>query len=513
VNRTASSSPSASLAWPRRVAQLLTLSLCLGAATARAQDPAPPTAGTEAAPAAPAAPAEGAAPAAASAPPTDLAALQARIEEINQRALIAERKVELIEEDAAKTKATAPVVSASEKGFNWKSPDGAFVVKVRGYIHADAREYHGPNDIDQRNTFLIRRARPVLEATFFDVADFRLMPDFGGGATVLYDAYIDLRPFPWLKLRAGKFKPPVGLERLQSATAIVFPERALPTALVPNRDVGLQLHGVIGPQIFTYELGLFNGVVDGSLGDLDNNYAKDTVGRLFFTPLKNDPYSVFANLGFGFGASIGGQRGTPAVFAGTPPARTANSTPGLPSFRSPGQLAFFSYLVNDNAPDATVIGRGRRTRLAPQAYYYYESFGLLGEWVQSSQQVIKGANVATLDNRAWQVQAGYVIGGKNAFEGVTVTDPLSPKTGGLGALEIAARYNELKVDDDAFPLYASLSASAKKAQAFGVVLNWHWSRNIKIVAAYEHTKFTGGAAANGNRANEDVFIQRVQAAF
>src|SRR5687767_14043930 len=122
------------------------------------------------------------------------------------------------------------------------------------------------------------------------------MPDFGGGAATLFDACIGLRPTPWLKLRAGQFKPPVGHERLQSATAILFPERALPTALVPSRDVGVQLHGVLWPHVLTYELGLFNGVVDGGNGDLDNNYAKDAVGRLFFTPLKSDPYSFFANL-------------------------------------------------------------------------------------------------------------------------------------------------------------------------------------------------------------------------
>jgi phosphate-selective porin OprO/OprP len=476
--------------------------------TARAQEPAS---------AAPAAEQPAEAPAAAPAAPALSPELESRLQDIDQRARIAERKLEILEESAAAAKAATPVVTAGERGFNWSSADKAFVVKVRGYIHADAREYLDDPDLKNRDTFLIRRARPVLEATFFDVADFRLMPDFGGGTATLFDAYIDLRPFPWLKLRAGKFKPPVGLERLQSATAIVFPERALPTALVPNRDIGFQLHGVLGPAVATYELGVFNGVVDGGSGDADTNHAKDFAGRLFLTPFKFDPYNLLANLGVGVSGSWGNQRGTPAVFdtTGATPRRTANSVPGLPSYRSAGQQTFFSYLVNDDVPDSTVIAKGKRTRLSPQGYYYYGGLGVLGEYVISSNKVVKGASNATLTHKAWQALASYVFGGKNAFEGVTVVEPFEPSKGAgtWGALELAARYSALLVDEDSFPTYANASRSAAKARAWGAVANWHWSRNIKLSVSFEQTHYEGGAASNGDRKTENVLFQRVQAAF
>jgi phosphate-selective porin OprO and OprP len=474
--------------------------------TARAQEPAP---------AAPAAEQPAEAPAAAPAAPSLSAELESRLQDIDQRARIAERKLEILEESAAAAKAATPIVAAGERGFNWSSADKAFVVKVRGYIHADAREYLDDPDLKNRDTFLIRRARPVLEATFFDVADFRLMPDFGGGTATLFDAYIDLRPFPWLKLRAGKFKPPVGLERLQSATAILFPERAFPTALVPTRDVGFQLHGVFGPSVASYELGIFNGVVDGGNADVDTNHAKDFAGRLFLTPFKFDPYNLLANLGVGVSGTWGNQRGTPAVFdtTGATPRRTANSVPGLPSYRSAGQQTFFSYLVNDDAIDATVIGKGKRTRLSPQGYYYYGGLGLLGEYVISSTKVVKGASTATLDHKAWQAAASYVFGGKNAFEGVTVLAPFEPSKGTWGALELAARYNALLLDEDSFPTYANPTRSAAKARAWGAAINWHWSRNIKLVVSFEQTRYEGGAASNADRKTENVLFQRVQAAF
>ena len=449
-------------------------------AVALAQDPGTP------APEQPAQPAE--APPAAPASPALSPELKARLQDIDQRSHIAERG---------------------------SSSDKAFVVKVRGYIHADGRQYLDDPDLKNRDTFLIRRARPVLEVTFFDVADFRLMPDFGGGTATLFDAYVDLRPFSWLKLRAGKFKPPVGLERLQSATAIVFPERALPTALVPNRDVGFQLHGVLGPAAASYELGVFNGVVDGGSGDGDTNHAKDFVGRLFLTPFKFDPHNLLSNLGVGIAGSWGNQRGTAAVFdtSGATPRRTAASVPGLPSYRSTGQQTFFSYLVNDDVPDSTVIGKGKRTRLSPQGYFHYGGLGLLGEYVVSSTKVVKGTSTATLDHKAWQGAASYVFGGKNAFDGFTVVSPFQPGTGSWGALELAARYSALLVDADSFPTYASASRSAAKARAWGAAVNWHWSRNIKLVLAFEQTRFEGGAAANVDRKTETVLFQRVQASF
>ena len=57
------------------------------------------------------------------------------------------------------------------------------------------------NDEGANDTFLIRRARPILEGTLFDVVDFRLMPDFGGSGTsssataTLQDAWVNFRPW------------------------------------------------------------------------------------------------------------------------------------------------------------------------------------------------------------------------------------------------------------------------------------------------------------------------------
>ena len=72
----------------------------------------------------------------------------------------------------------------------------------------------------------------------FKLFDVRVMPDFGGGTTVLQDAYVDARFKPSFKIRVGKFKSPFGLERLQSAIDMTFIERGAPTSLAPEPGPG-----------------------------------------------------------------------------------------------------------------------------------------------------------------------------------------------------------------------------------------------------------------------------------
>ena len=433
---------------------------------------------------------------------------------IDERTSALERRLQKLELDASRNKKAT--VTAGEKGFALESGDGALVIKLRGLVHADGRQFFDDKSLRPKSTFIVSRARPTLEATFHRVADFRLTSDFGGGQTQVTDVYGDLCPFPWLKLRVGKFKPPVGLERLQSASAIVFVERALPTALVPNRDVGLQLHGEIAGGLVSYAAGVFNGVVDGGKGDEDNNFAKDIAGRVFVQPWKSNTSSPLSGLGVGVAVSTGNRLGKAAVLStsSTTTTVTTASSPSLPSFKSNGRQTMFSYLVNDKVEGGTVIAEGRHTRLSPQMVFYLGPFGLLGEYVRSSHRVVKGADAAELTHSAWQVATTFLIGaGQNTFKGVKVANPVTGNLSKVGVLEIALRYHKLYIDEGAFPLYADPAKSIKAARAWGAAINWHWNRNVKLATTYDQTHFAGGAAAGADRRTERVLTGRLQLAF
>jgi phosphate-selective porin OprO/OprP len=425
--------------------------------------------------------------------------LQARVDELDQQVRILQRLRELAADSAAAAAKDKVSGTASTKdGFSIKSADGKFQVRLKGLVQADGRFFLSDSAFPVVNTFLIRRARPILEATVGKYLEFRVMPDFGQGTTVLFDAYSEVKVAPAFAVRAGKFKPPVELERLQSASDIVFAERSLATNLAPNRDIGLQVSGDFSTGALTYQAGVFNGVPDLGNGDADISDAKDFAARVFLQPFKT---GTLAGLGFGVSGTTGIERGTTAA-------------PALASYRTPGQQTWFRYASSTTTPANNVFADGRRTHLAPQAYFYTGPLGLQGEYIQSSQAVSRaGAPTVKLTHSAWQTTASYFLTGeKNSWKSAAPKKPFDPKAGTFGAVELAVRYSELAIDDATFPLFASPATTPSRAREWGVGLNWYLARAIKVVVDYEHATFTGGTAT-GNREAENYLVTRVQHSF
>ncbi|MBI2503480.1 MAG: porin [Candidatus Latescibacteria bacterium] len=420
--------------------------------------------------------------------PVRAAAPDSLFQALDQRVKILERLHELDQEAAAAKAKDTPVVSASSKdGFTLKSPDSSFKLKIGGYSQGDGRFWLGDEKKARTNTFLLRRVRPQFDGTVGKYVDFRVMPDFGGGATVLYDAYLNFNYRPGFKVQVGKFKPPVGLERLQSGAALLFVERGLPTSLVPNRDLGLQVHGDLGGGLLSYAVGLFNGVVDGGNADIDVDDSKDLAARLFAQPFKQGT-SLLQGLSLGLAGSWG------------------NTSGALPAYKTPGQVSFFTYTD-------TTVADGSRLRLAPQFTYYTGPLGLLGEYTVSKQKVVRKTDSATLQHRAWQLAASYLLSGDQAtFKGVSPKKSFDPGKGQWGALELAGRFHKLAIDKDAYPIFANPKKSASSATAWSLGLNWHLSKNTKLNLDYEQTQFADGDA-KGDRDAEKILFNRFQVAF
>ena len=424
--------------------------------------------------------------------------LTARVDELDQQVRILQRLRELAADSvaaAAKDKVTA--TASAKDGFGLKSADGRYTLRFRGYFQGDGRMYPGTDVTAGVDNLLIRRARPILEATVGRYFDFRLMPDFGGTSPTIFDAYWDGKFAPQFVVRAGKFKPPVGLERLQSATDISFAERGLPTNLVPSRDVGFQVAGDISEGVLAYQVGVFNGVPDLANGGDDLSDAKDFAARIFVQPFKT---GSLRGLGLGVGASTGIERGS-------------TTATGLPAYRTPGQQTFFRYNSSSTTPANTVFANGKRQRLSPQGYFYTGPLGLLSEYVISRNEVTRAGTTAELEHTAWQAIGSFFLTGEQAgFRSPTPKKPFDLREGGFGALELVARYGQLTLDEASFPTYATSTVSAQQADAWGIGVNWHFTRAVKIAVNYEHTTFTGGAAT-GDREAENAVITRFQTSF
>ena len=431
----------------------------------------------------------------------------AKIGDLERRLKILERKDELQKEQVVEKAKQAPIVTAAGKeGFTIRTADGASFLRIRGYIQVDAQFYVRDNETPLTDTFVLRRVRPVFEGTVSRFFDYKFMPDFGAGTTVVQDAYMDWKVGKPVRLMIGKYKGPVGLERLQSAQDLLFVSRGLPTDLVPNRDLGLTFHGDPFDGILSYAAGIFNGVPDGGSADLDTNNGKEGAARVFVLPFKHSAISPLKGLGVGIAATYGQNVGTP-------------KSPGLPTYKTAGLYDFFTWL-NDGtqatAPTAggTTVGDGRRTRIAPQAYWYAGRFGAFAEYVRSTQEVERGAFSDTLTSEAWGVTVSFLLTADAAsYQGVTPARPFDPDAHAWGAFELVARAGALTVDKDAFPNFADPAKAARAARDRGFGVNWYLSRNFRFMLDYIETRFEGGAAAGADREDERVILNRFQVAF
>jgi phosphate-selective porin OprO and OprP len=382
-----------------------------------------------------------------------------------------------------------PAVSATEEGFFIQSESGDYKLQVRGYAQLDGRFFPGDDDNLSVDQFVLRRVRPIVQGTVAKYFDFNITPDFGVGTTVLQDAYLDVHTTSKLRVRIGKFKSPVGLERLQSATNLTFVERAYPTAIVPNRDVGIMVHGELAKGVVSYAAALLDGAPDGGSVDLDTNDGKDVAGRVFFSPFKPGK-SFLKDLGFGIGGTTGHQSGP------------------LAAYRSGGQVSIVTITQG-------VTADGTRNRYSPQLSFYSGPFGLLAEYAHSDSRVKKADGThADLEAKAWQTTASFVVSGEKAsYGGVRASKPFDPAKGQWGALEIAGRVNGLELGHEAFDASVVDGAkSVRKAFAWAVGLNWWLNRNIRALFDYERTTFTGGATGRDREPENAVFI-RTQVAF
>ena len=382
-------------------------------------------------------------------------------------------------------------VVAGRDGFAFESPAGDFRLQVGLLVHADGRFVPADDTAQVVDTFAFRRLRPYLRGRLSRRFEFYFNPDFAGGTLVVQDAYVDTVFAPAFRIRAGKGKTPFGLERLHSASNLLFFNRALPTALAPNRDLGIQALGDISGGVVSYTAAVMNGVPDGGSADLDAADGKDVSGRLIVRPFVKAATSPLRGLGLAVAASNGRQSGAGA----------------LPTFRTQSaEQPYFSY--------SGAVADGERRRYSPQAFYYFKAFGGFAEYVHTETPIRKGLVREDIAHDAWQVAASWVLTGETATDAGAGVRPRASFDAGnrsLGAFQLAARYHTLKVDEQAISLGLAAPGSSHTADAWTVGLNWYLTANFRYTFNFERTVFDGDP--DGERAAENAFVFRTQLAF
>lgn len=385
-----------------------------------------------------------------------------------------------------------PTVRADAGGFSLQSDDGAFQLRLRGYVQAGARFYLADDDEVANDAFGLRRVRPQIQARVHDDFEVRIQLELANRIELL-DAWVSWRPFDAFGLRAGKMKTPVSFERLMSPTATVFLERAMPSSVAPNRDVGLVALGEAAEGIVAYEAGVFNGTPDGANTETNSSDAFDLVARLWIEPGAASD-TALAGLGFGGAATWGEQRG-------------ALEAPDLSGYRTAGARRFFRF-ASDGSAEGTTVADGNRTRFAGALTYAWAGFGLLGEYVHASHDVTRGAESGTVAVDTFAVTARYIVGADASWEAIQPANPVGG--GGLGALEFKARAEQLTVSD-AIDSFAS-SSNAESATTISGGVTWWLHRGARVLLDYHNTSFSAPDGADAVAA-EHALLGTLQLGF
>ncbi len=146
--------------------------------------------------------------------------------------------------------------------------------------------------------FSFKRVRLSLDGSITPKVDYKIQLEFAH--VKILDAYVDYKPFTELKLRAGQFKIPFGIEntdyfprslelqdyplalqQLMGFSEVIGTENHVVKS--SGREMGLSLSGDLCGGILSYDLALFNGA---GINTSDNNRPKDIVGRLMVRPVE-----------------------------------------------------------------------------------------------------------------------------------------------------------------------------------------------------------------------------------
>lgn len=399
--------------------------------------------------------------------------------------------------------ATASGVHAGWKdGFFLQSPDKAHKLKITGQIQADYRNFLDPGDSIDIDGFLARRVRFGLEATVANYYEFRLLPDYGLGRSVIQDAYLNVHYWDSLQLQTGKFKQPFSYEQLIQDRFVPTLERSLIDQLAPARDVGIMIHGqkLLGDR-FDYAVAVANGGINGD-GDTSNNL--DVAGRLAWRPFGGmDCDSILHNLQIGVSATIGDEL-----------------EPANPNrLRTPATVPWFQFSNG-------VLADGIRWRCSPEVSYFYRSLGFAAQSFRQEQDFRPNAaspTIVTLPFDGYQVLVTYLLTGETrstysqAITPLREFDPRSPLSA-RGAWEIVARASRLHVGQEAFlPGRALANPTLSSAGATETTLgfNWYLSRWVRWQFNWEHAWFDSKVPLAPGRffRDQDTLLIRFQVIF
>ncbi len=348
-------------------------------------------------------------------------------------------------------------------GFLLEAQEGKIQLKVGGNLHFDVRGYQAEEGSGAPWSFDIRRARIELQGRLLGWLTFRVQPELSG-KPYLRNGWVDVGPWPWLHLRAGQMKVPFSSSWVTQDNNVNFIERGSSTPIYPFLDRGVLLWGDLLGGAVTYNLGAFTGAgmdIDTGAGDMDDS--KDIVGRLFLQPLRGLGPAALRGI-YLVGQATWGGMSVPTTRFETGGLRSANYETAIWRWRTEQTLG-----TDGRVTDRVSATVSSRTRWGVELHYLLGPAALSLEYLENVYQdvilqheLLEGSTLRAAEEllrrsgtiRSLSVWASvYVTGEQKQLGngGWTTAKPRAPVGGGgLGALELLARYSRTWTDEALF---------------------------------------------------------------
>ena len=145
-----------------------------------------------------------------------------KIEFLQQQIDLLKRQHDVDQEVATAAAAKTPTATLDKKGLKYISANQNYELGLNAQVNVDVHSFgnDGGTAIDETQDRLVRLTFSGRAGN----ASFRVVPEFGGtssAAASLVDGYVEYKFSDLFNLRAGKFKSPLGLERLQSDPDVI----------------------------------------------------------------------------------------------------------------------------------------------------------------------------------------------------------------------------------------------------------------------------------------------------
>ena len=390
---------------------------------------------------------------------------------------------------------TLPKIDTNGK-LKIESPDGDFEWQPIGrvmvdydWIHSDDADNGTGGKLGSGAEF--RRTRLGMEGKMYQHWIWKLEFDFANAEVAMKDAYIGYQDGDkWLKF--GQQYIPFGFATMSSSKYMLFTERPLgsDTVLVPSRQIGISGFYVGQDARWTLHAGIYAGpdgenpndclsinFSGGNNDECDEQFS--VAARGTFLPYMQDKNHL---------VNIGG-----AVWYMNPQDSTLRVR----------QRSYF-HIVDDRFVDANfgANGVGGNQGFAAddvlafnaEALAVYGPFSLGGEYtywdVGTDNRAATTGPTPDINFNTYYVEASYFLTGEsmNYNPKKAQYDKVTPKgivgKGGIGAWQVAARYDTIDLNDQDIFQGTGTRQLGGEMRALGLGLNWYVNANMRFMADF-----------------------------